>query len=170
MKRHRRTVLTLAVTTALAGLPAAAADAGSPILSGYGEPGAGEQEILGSQLLNGRSGGGPKGPSAGTGAAQSATSSTGEDQGVVAHAPAVDDGPGQDSAAASGPRQSDRGDRQPPSASSGVLDFERAAVASQASGDSGVGVSGGVLAIAVLVGGALLLVALLTRRLSKFQP
>jgi hypothetical protein len=170
MKRHRRTVLTSVVTMALAGLLAPAADAGSPILSGYGEPGAGEQEILGSQLLNGRSGGGPTGPSDGAGAAQPATSSTGESQGVAAQAPAVNDAPSQESAAASGRRQSDRGDRQPPSASSGVLDFERAAVASQASADSGVGVSGGVLAIAVLVGGALLLVGLLTRRLSKFQP
>ena len=100
MKRHRRTVLTSVVTMALAGLLAPAADAGSPILSGYGEPGAGEQEILGSQLLNGRSGGGPTGPSDGAGAAQPATSSTGESQGVAAQAPAVNDAPGQESAAA----------------------------------------------------------------------
>jgi hypothetical protein len=46
---------------------AVAASASSPLLSGYGGPGAGEQAIVGSTLLNGRSGGAGSGGPPGQG-------------------------------------------------------------------------------------------------------
>src|SRR5580693_5695702 len=104
MMGHRRTLLTLAVTAALSGLLASTADAGSPILSGYGGPGAGEQMILGSQLLNDHSGGGPAGPAAGTVAAQSEAGATYDAQ--SSSAPTRASGAaGDGSATASGSRQ-----------------------------------------------------------------
>ncbi len=51
----------LALATALLVLAPTTAFAGSPLLSGYGGPGAGEQAILGSTLIGGSRGGGASG-------------------------------------------------------------------------------------------------------------
>jgi hypothetical protein len=63
--------LRIASTLALAGLLSAslpfAASAGTPLLSGYGGPGAGEQAIVGSTLLGGARGGGSSGGSSNSG-------------------------------------------------------------------------------------------------------
>ncbi|HEX4838548.1 MAG TPA: hypothetical protein VFV03_08510 [Solirubrobacteraceae bacterium] len=63
--------ITIASALALAGVLSAAspvvASAGGPLLSGYGGPGAGEQAIIGSTLLNGPRGGAGSGGSPGSG-------------------------------------------------------------------------------------------------------
>lgn len=71
--RPNRIAATVAAATLLA-LPAAATAAESPLLSGYGGPGAGEQQLIGATLVGGHGGGGPssgrKGPSSGSGATE----------------------------------------------------------------------------------------------------
>lgn len=70
----------LALTAAAFALAPSLAFAGSPLLSGYGGPGAGEQAILGSTLLGGQGGGsgsgGPSGGSTGEGGGTGAASSS----------------------------------------------------------------------------------------------
>jgi hypothetical protein len=69
--REMNCKIRIAAALALTGLLTAAtpltAFAGSPLLSGYGGPGAGEQSIVGSTLLNAPHGGGGSGGSPGTG-------------------------------------------------------------------------------------------------------
>jgi hypothetical protein len=77
--------LVSALTLAACALAAPVALAGSPLLSGYGGPGAGEQAILGSTLLGGAGGdsgsggssGGSTGGGQGGGGAASSTGTTG---------------------------------------------------------------------------------------------
>jgi hypothetical protein len=66
----------LALAVLLAAAPAAAL-AGSPLLSGYGPPGAGEQAILGSTLLQGPHGGAGQGGSSGSGGSGGPVSGSG---------------------------------------------------------------------------------------------
>jgi hypothetical protein len=67
MKRHRTIAPIFALLATLAAAAPAAAPA-SPLLSGYGGPGLGNQAILGSALLNGNaSAGGGSGPASGQG-------------------------------------------------------------------------------------------------------
>src|ERR1700722_16581690 len=76
MKRNPRLGMTrkiwissvLAVASAMLVLAPTTAFAGSPLLSGYGGPGAGEQAILGSTLIGGSRGGGASGSSGSGGA------------------------------------------------------------------------------------------------------
>ncbi len=68
----------LVVLVAFGLVPAAASPvalAGSPLLSGYGGPGTGEQAVIGSTLIGGGGGSGSSG-SAGSGGSSSANSST----------------------------------------------------------------------------------------------
>src|SRR5262249_48861065 len=66
MRIHRASALAIALLVTLTG--AASAAGSSPLLSGYGGPGQGNQAILGSALLNGgRNGGGGSGPATGGG-------------------------------------------------------------------------------------------------------
>ena len=71
MRRNRIILGTLALPVLLA-VPAPAALAGGPLLSGYGGPGAGAQAIIGGTLLNGPKGGsgGGSGGSAGGSSSQ----------------------------------------------------------------------------------------------------
>lgn len=72
---NRKTRMASALTLAgvlLSSFPAPAL-ATSPLLSGYGAPGAGEQTIIGSTLINGPRGGAGSGRSAGTGGSSRAT-------------------------------------------------------------------------------------------------
>jgi hypothetical protein len=63
MRTHSTIITTLALAAMFA-MPSAAF-AGSPLLSGYGGPGAGEQQIVGAGLVNGGGHGGPRGGSGG---------------------------------------------------------------------------------------------------------
>jgi hypothetical protein len=67
MNRKTRIASTLAVTGLLSLVAPVAADAGTPLLSGYGGPGTGEQAIVGSTLLGGAQGGSGGGGSSGSG-------------------------------------------------------------------------------------------------------
>ncbi|HEX3434289.1 MAG TPA: hypothetical protein VHT25_09545 [Solirubrobacteraceae bacterium] len=77
MKSHRITIYIGALMAAAAVLPGSAV--ASPLLSGYGGPGQGNQALLGSTLINGpKGGGGSSGSttSTGTGLAESGESSS----------------------------------------------------------------------------------------------
>lgn len=64
MRLHSTTITILALA-ALCAVAAPALAAESPLLSGYGGPGAGEQQIVSSGLVGGRGGGGGAGTSSG---------------------------------------------------------------------------------------------------------
>ena len=66
MNRNIRIASALALAGFLAALAPLAAYAGSPLLSGYGGPGAGEQAIVGSTLIGGPRGGAGSGGSLGS--------------------------------------------------------------------------------------------------------
>ena len=88
MKSHRTIISTGFLLAALVvGLPAPAL--ASPLLSGYGGPGQGNQAILGSALLNGPRGGGGSGngSSGGSSGASGSSSSTGTEGGASSSAP-----------------------------------------------------------------------------------
>ncbi len=81
--RGNRITLGALASLALFAIPAPAALAGGPLLSGYGGPGAGAQAIIGGTLLNGPkggagggSGGGPGGSSSGSSSSSSPSSSS----------------------------------------------------------------------------------------------
>jgi len=75
MRRHRLTIAGASLALAMAvSIPAPAAAVAGPLLNGYGGPGAGNQAILGSALLNGPSAGGGAG---GEGASKGSAGATG---------------------------------------------------------------------------------------------
>lgn len=74
MRRNRITLGALA-SLALFAIPAPAALAGGPLLSGYGGPGAGAQVIIGGTLLNGPKGGSGGGSGGSPGGSSSSSSS-----------------------------------------------------------------------------------------------
>jgi hypothetical protein len=94
MNRTLRIASTLALASLVSVLAPAVASAGSPLLSGYGGPGGGEQSILGSALLGGAGPGGSSG-SGGSGGASKGGSSG-----------ATSGGSGTGLARASGPAES----------------------------------------------------------------
>lgn len=55
----KRTIVATLLSVVVLALPAQRALASAPLLSGYGGPGAGEQAIIGAQLVNGPKGGSP---------------------------------------------------------------------------------------------------------------
>jgi hypothetical protein len=75
MNRKIRIATALALVGALSVSAPAVSLAGSPLLSGYGGPGAGEQAIVGSTLLNGPRGG--SGPGGGQGRVNSTATGVG---------------------------------------------------------------------------------------------
>jgi hypothetical protein len=168
MKRHRRNVLTLALVGATFCLIAPSANAGSPILSGYGGPGAGEQEILGSHLLNVPSGAGSSGPSAGTPSAQAQAASSSETTSAQTRILSTN------ATSSTGDKSTNARAVRPRHAVSTRPSIrsrpERLLALSRASSNTSANVSSGLLLVAFLVAGALLGVALLTRRLSKLEP
>lgn len=168
---------TLALVVSLGAVPTSAF-AVSPLLSGYGGPGAGEQAIVGSTLLGGpRGGSGPGGLSGSDGsplAASGGRSSNGSaalgshraDRSRTSESQTYSGSTGSAAAGDSGSRTARSG--APPVDRAGVGRYE----SSQGSaGDSlVVGMSSGdVLALAgILV--ALTLIGTLTVRLAKLQP
>src|SRR5580692_5124645 len=73
--RGNRITLGALASLALFAIPAPAALAGGPLLSGYGGPGAGAQAIIGGTLLNGPKGGSGGGSGGGPGDSSSSSSS-----------------------------------------------------------------------------------------------
>jgi hypothetical protein len=70
IKSHRKRAPLIAFVLALSAAAAPASAQASPLLSGYGGPGQGNQAILGSALLNGPSSGGGNGSGSATGSAR----------------------------------------------------------------------------------------------------
>lgn len=199
MKRNPRLGMTrkiwissaLAVATAMLVL-APTTFAGSPLLSGYGGPGAGEQAILGSTLVGGSRGGGASGlggsgSSGGAGLSGSAgvssggghgTSSTGSGSTPGAKVGAANAGSGARGGTSKGETTSSKGGitSQAPrrratgavggSASAYVYPTSQGSIPS-ASPLSGISSGGALLLVGILA--TLALVAVLTLRLSRLQ-
>lgn len=191
MARHHTIVSIVALMGALSLAPATA-NASGPLLSGYGGPGAGEQAILGSQLLHGSS---PSRPSS----AAIKTTATEAQKSQVAQEPATGRAPVQESSTqlpASGtgrsapeaalsrpqrsaqrvPAQTERSSSSghsevaPERESSPQGSSSEPVAVSRASYDTRLGLSGGDVLLLVLVLGGLVAIAILTRRLARLQP
>jgi len=180
----RRNCITLGALALLALLviPAPAALAGGPLLSGYGGPGAGAQSIIGGTLLNGPKGGSGGGSSGGgsrsssssggsgssASAASSATNASRVSTGSGRIAPGSPGGRG----ASAAPRHGGGGDsagRGASAGSTGAYSGQSHPEASMAASVSAAGSSwftGDDLLALVLVAGVLALVAVATMRLS----
>jgi hypothetical protein len=199
MKRNPRLGMTrkiwissvLPVAGAMLALAPATALAGSPLLSGYGGPGAGEQAILGSTLVGGSGGGAGgssgsggsgganlsgsvEGSTSGSGGASSGgTSSTGSGSAGGSNAGAANAGSG--SGAQGNASKGNATSRAPRSRRAGVLGGSASAYVyptsqgsiPSASLLSGIS-SGGVLLLVGMLA-TLGLVAVLTLRLSRLQ-
>jgi hypothetical protein len=153
------TMLILALTCA--GL-VPAAFASSPLLSGYGGPGTGNQAILGSALLNAPpgNGGGPSSGSTGT-QTGSGASATGSGSPAGAKAPGSGSSRGGSSTARRSTDHASAGGSSAYSPSSGS-----ALARTEVAGSPALGLSGGDLLYIILVLGALAVTAVLTRRLA----
>lgn len=162
---HRNIAFSLALIGALCGLICSTA-AASTLLSGYGGPGAGEQVILGSQLLNT-----PSPPAGAQGAASSPLESPGRAPGPVPSGASLLAETSQAEGATQTPRPAaKRAERPLRGARSGFSNPPgEPATSTQVSYDLRSGLSDGELALTVLVVACLLALALGTRGLSKLQ-
>src|ERR1700722_10511019 len=189
MKRKIWIATALVFASSLAaGLPLAA-HASSPLLSGYGGPGAGEQAIIGSTLLHGPRGGSGAGGSAsatgpGSGGSTSSPTTTGAGQASSAA------GPSGGSSAAGGASASGRslehrgsnGEASPRYSSgasrsgsgSGANPAHAyvypSAIASSAGVSSGISISATDVLLFIGIGATLGLIAVFTVRLVRLQP
>jgi hypothetical protein len=186
MNRQIRITSALALTSVLCASLPVTASAGGPLLSGYGGPGAGEQAIVGSTVLNtprggagsgGASSGGAVGSQGPGGAGQegAATSSSGSS----AHGSS---GGGQGSSGGSpsspGSSSSRTAHTIPESrhARAGAAAPHRAdyvyptSAAAAESGTSAIGISSGDVLLLVGILASIGLVALITVRLARLQP
>jgi hypothetical protein len=181
MKRHRTIVWIFTLMGALLVLPAAASASG-PLLSGYGGPGAGEQVILGSQVIGGSSGGGASSGSSSietpSTESQADSSSEQESSSTVAQTPQTStSSPHADIAkgslqthtpTSSAITRTQPRPRTPKASREGSLPSSSAV--SQASYDTRLGLSSSDLLEVILVAGVLTVLALWTRRLARLQP
>lgn len=171
MKKRRRTIEAAGCALVVVALAAPAASA-SPLLSGYGGPGQGNQAILGSALLNGGGTGG--GSSGGSGSAQR----SGSGSLAVASQPASSSRPtisGQrprHGAPASSSRQQGAAGGPAQSALPPSLAYDRAerTGSSSPSGSGTLGLSAADFLYGALVLVGLLLAGVVTRRLTRTTP
>ncbi len=194
MNRRARIASRLAVASAagcLALLAPLSAHAGSPLLSGYGGPGAGEQAIIGSTFLGGsHAGGGSGGGSSGsTGPGSSATGSSTTLSGVGASTRAgaqsgstaarAGSPGGSISAARRGAGSSQAGGATAAKAGrtganasvgAGSSAFAYPSALRSTSASPALGLSGGDLALLAGMILALALIGLFTMRLARLQP
>jgi hypothetical protein len=164
MTSHRTTLWTLASLAVISTTMPTFASA-SPLLSGYGGPGQGNQAILGSALLNGPRGGGGTGAgspgASGSAASSSSIGASVSGARVVSRGPHVPVRPGHSKQAAGATGQTSSGSSNPYPVS------ERGA-AQLAVADSGtLGLSGADLLYALLALCVLVFTAVLTRRLTR---
>jgi hypothetical protein len=92
MNRKPRIALALALAVFLSASAPVAACAGSPLLSGYGGPGAGEQALIGSSLLGRHGGGGSNRSSGPTGSGAASLDGSGRALGGSSRASGVPSG------------------------------------------------------------------------------
>ncbi len=175
----------LVLATAMLVLAPTTAFAGSPLLSGYGGPGAGEQAILGSTLIGGSRGGGASGSggsggaslSGSAGASTSGSSGTSSTGSGSVRGSKVDTANAGSSSGARGNASKGGATSQAPrsrratgvvggSVSAYVYPTSQGSIPS-ASPLSGISSGGVLLLIGILA--TLALVAVLTQRLSRLQ-
>jgi hypothetical protein len=162
MTRHRSILCTFALIGLSCAVLCASARAAGTLLSGYGAPGAGEQAILGSQLLNTPSAGGGAGASSIEGSA-----------GAVSATQAPRTAESRSTPGAVRPTHTATQRLAVPAPSSGSPPSSTSSTATpgvqQVSYDSWLGLSNdGVLAV-VLVACGLLALAFFTRRLTRLE-
>ncbi len=180
--RRNRIILGALASLALSAIPAPAALAGGPLLSGYGGPGAGAQAILGGTLLNGPkggpgggSGGSPGGPSAPSSSISSASPSSSSSATSASHratgggaVPGSIGGRGSSGALrhGGGGAAASRGTSAGSAGAYSSQTHPEASIAASVSAGGSSWFTGGDLLALVLVAGVLALVAVATVRLS----
>jgi hypothetical protein len=188
--KNRRSISTLALGSTLAALASVPAPA-SPLLSGYGGPGQGNQAILGSTLLNRPGGGGPGGDSsggtggdgrvtggggqvAGTGSPTTVSgAATAPDAGTRGGGTSVGSASGRDgrsSGGSSGGPGSSHGSGESASKSAAPTYPTPANEAQPASAESALELSSTDLLLILLALGALALTGVFTMRLTRTTP
>jgi hypothetical protein len=173
MNRKIRIASALALAGFLSASAPLAASAGTPLLSGYGGPGAGEQAIVGSTLLGGPRGGGSSGVSSSSGG--SATPSLGGSGGRSSNGSTSTGSSGGASARTEGSSAgSSSAKRAEVGRSRGIgVDAVGAHIypKSSVSGDSRpIGISSGDVLPIVGIGIALTLIGVFTVRFVRLQP
>jgi hypothetical protein len=178
MNRTIRIAPTLALAGALFVSAPSVALAGSPLLSGYGGPGAGEQAIVGSTLIGGPRGGAGSGGSSGsrrsTGAGRegSGGSTSNGSGGALAGAARSKGGSGSSAGAAGkggGASQAGHaGGAQAGGANANAYVYP-GSLRSAASDSPVLGISGGDMLLFVATIATLTLIGTLTRRLGRLQ-
>jgi hypothetical protein len=175
MNRKNRIASAMALVGVLAAVAPVSVYAGSPLLSGYGGPGAGEQAIVGSTLLGGPRGGAGSGGSSGLGAG-GGNGSSGGGNGSSSGSNVA--GTGGTSPSDSGSGSSKAASRRASQAggSAGIQPAQARAyvypsVPASAQGDSSViGISLGDVFPMIAVAAMIAVVGVLTVRLSRLQP
>lgn len=173
MNRNIRIALALALAGFLAAVAPLAAYAGSPLLSGYGGPGAGEQAIVGSTLIGGPRGGAGSGgslgsSSGGAGGGGLAGSSSGSGATSAGTGGTQAAGGGSSSKIATGStRQAERSTSRAGRAQGYVYP---SVLASTAGDSSVIGISAGDVFPLVAILATLVLIGVLTVRFSRLQP
>jgi hypothetical protein len=175
MNRNIRiaSALALALAGFLAAVAPLAAYAGSPLLSGYGGPGAGEQAIVGSTLIGGPRGGAGSGgslgsSSGGAGGGGLAGSSSGSGATSAGTGGTQAAGGGSSSKIATGStRQAERSTSSAGRARGYVYP---SSLASTAGDSSVIGISAGDVFPLVAILATLVLIGVLTVRFSRLQP
>lgn len=177
MNRHRTTILIVGSLMAFGAVSSDAALAGS-LLSGYGGPGQGNQELLGSALLHKPGGGSGSGGSGSSGSASSSSSSstgTASPTAATSVAPSNGQRPASRSASRGKPRSSHlrgaathaqpgRSSTSTPSIA-GVYDAAERGGPAPSAGT--LGLSGADLLLILLVLGMLALIGALSWRLAR---
>jgi hypothetical protein len=162
MKAQRRIISSVGlVAVAAACLPAGAQ--ASPLLSGYGGPGQGNQAIIGAALLNGRGGGG----GSGTLATSSNGSLSGESASGTAAAQAHKSSGGGSSRGHAGAQRQAPAPRRPLDLEGSYRALERSA---NVSGDGALGLSGSEVALIGVVLALLALIGTVTWRVARPRP
>ncbi len=177
MSRKSRIPAVFALVGLLSVSVSGAAFAGSPLLSGYGGPGAGEQAILGSTLLGGHSGGGASGGSSGTGSSSGSsvpgTVSQSSVGGTGATSRSTSTGAGSGRAGSEGfgsPRGRPTNEvvaRSPRTATSAFV--YPSSLRSASASSSAFGISGGDFLVLLAAIAMLTLMAMFTLRVSRLQ-
>ena len=166
MDRIVRFAVLLPVTIALGTALTDSASAQSPLLSGYGGPGAGEQVIIGAAFLS-VPGGGGSGHAGGSSRPWTGGRSEAETAGSGSTLPASEQGRAQGTQSLN-PNRVGSGRLNAPTGRAGPFTYPGSL--RSATGDSGVlGFSGLDLLLVALVLGVLGLVGAFTRRLARLQ-
>jgi hypothetical protein len=174
MKRHRTIASTVVVTVAVVLCAPACALAGSPLLSGYGGPGSGQQVLLGGGLIGGSGGsGGRPGGGSGVGSnsasasTQLGTGSTGK--GTTATVKSSTLRGARKATPGSKPSAESKNVTSAPGPVTYPANSQPGSIRIAADSSVAVGLSGLDLLLIVLAIGVLVLTGVFTRRLARLQ-